>query len=903
MCKGIAMVHHRQDTSSKRLLPLILLPILLLVPWLSLQQPGHVQAADLTTNYSWKQLRVGGGGFVTGLVIHPTSQNVIYGRTDVGGAYRWDASSQSWSQIILANNIPNPTSGDYGVDSIAVSKQNDQVVYVAVGSTYDSSPYPDNGRILKSTDRGNHWSDSGQRWYINGNGDYRQGGERLAVDPNNDNVVYFGSRTEGLWVSTNAGGSWSQISTSSIPAGSNSSGTPAGVKFVVFDPSGGTTSDGKTERIYVGVAGQGIYRSDNAGGSWYNIYSTTQIPYQGIVAPDGTFYATFMPVSGLGSVQKYNLGTGSWSDITPPNGDTAYTVAIDPFNSQRLFVSPGGMRNDHFWRSTNGGSSWDILQVSISSTSIPWITQTDEANWLSSGTIVFDPFVQNKLWFPQGTGVWNATNLSDTTINWNFNSNGIEEMVANDVIAPPGGKAITVNQDRNGFYHANPDGYPDKTILTSKFSDGTSLDYSANNPSFVVAASSDTRYINPSQSGYSNDGGQTWNQFSGMANYSDLYGGNIAVSATDTRNIVWLPTNNAKPYVTTDTGASWNKLTFFNNVNNLHTMIWWAQKKALDSDKVIGGQFYIYSTENGGEFYRSSNNGQDWVKAPGQAPSSSNNDAHVFGQIRAVPGHAGHIWMSTAQGGLSYTTNAGDSWNKVSAVQDARAIGYGAAINGASYPAIFVYGKINNNWGVYRSVDQGASWDLVSSYPMNLADTVTTINGDMSIPGRVYVGFAGNGFVYGDDTTLSSSTPTSLAPIADRDNWAQSTGSENTLNVSIYQYSYLKFDLSSISSSINSAHLRVYRNNDDQGSITLTAYQVSDNSWVETSNTLPAPGSAISSITSPGIGVVDFDLTSYIQSAKASGTSVTIALNASCQNWQSVYSRENSTNQPALVIS
>ena len=37
-------------------------------------------------------------------------------------------------------------------------------------------------------------------------------GERLAVDPSNSNIIYFGSRSDhGLWRSTNGGASFAQV--------------------------------------------------------------------------------------------------------------------------------------------------------------------------------------------------------------------------------------------------------------------------------------------------------------------------------------------------------------------------------------------------------------------------------------------------------------------------------------------------------------------------------------------------------------------------------------------------------------------------------------------------------------------------------------------------------------------
>src|SRR6266700_1459956 len=46
--------------------------------------------ALLAQSYSWRNVVVGGGGFVSGLVFHPAQRDLLYARTDVGGAYRWD---------------------------------------------------------------------------------------------------------------------------------------------------------------------------------------------------------------------------------------------------------------------------------------------------------------------------------------------------------------------------------------------------------------------------------------------------------------------------------------------------------------------------------------------------------------------------------------------------------------------------------------------------------------------------------------------------------------------------------------------------------------------------------------------------------------------------------------------
>lgn len=709
-------------------------------------------AANTGSTYKWKPLKIGGGGFVTGMAL--SSAGATYARTDVGGAYHWNMHTQSWDQMILAGRVPQPNSNDYSVESIATSAQNGAIVYVAVGGDLSN----DDNRILTSTNSGQSWSDSGYRWKMGGNSDARTGGERLAIDPHNSNVAYFGSRAEGLWVTTDGAKHWQQISQSIIPLGT-SPGTSFGVKFVIFDPNSAVIN-GKTSRIYAGISGVGVFRSDDAGQTWTQILTTTDLPYDDSLASDGTLYVSIASFTANGKVEKYNPTANTWTDITP-GSDNYIVVAVDPFNPLRVFAGGGGVHNGNVWRSTDGGATWTTLSIAVSSPKIPWITKTDEQYYMSAGNFYFDPVVHDLLWFPQGTGVWQATNLTDpSVITWNFVSQGIEEFVSTDVLVPPGGKPIVTVDDRNGFYKGDPDTYPQQTILTQKFSAGTSIDYSGDNPKFVVVESSDTRLLNPPQSGYSTDGGKTWTQFSGLSNTPDLYGGNIAVSATNTNEIIWLPTNNKKPYVTLDRGKTWYPLTFFNNVSTLHTMIWWGSKKALDSDKV-NGSFYIYSTDNGGKFFRSSD-GVNWQQAAGQAPPggpSVGNDAHVFGQVRAVPGYANNVWVSVAQGGLYYTQDAGTSWTKANGVQDARSFGFGSPLAASPYPAVYLYGEVNNMWGVYRSIDQGNSWTLLARYPGGLYAGVSTVAGDMSIPGRVYLGIGGNGFLYGDDTQLPTPTP------------------------------------------------------------------------------------------------------------------------------------------------
>src|SRR5436190_2801136 len=151
--------------------------------------------------YAWGNVALGGGGYVSGIITHKTSGD-IYCRTDVGGAYRWDATNSKW--IPLLDWTSDSETGYQGVEAIALDPQNANNVYLFVGTSYFN-----NGKsaILKSTDKGNTFTtiitgdNSSGQFTAHGNRMGRNNGERLAVDPNNSNILFCGTGKNGLWKS------------------------------------------------------------------------------------------------------------------------------------------------------------------------------------------------------------------------------------------------------------------------------------------------------------------------------------------------------------------------------------------------------------------------------------------------------------------------------------------------------------------------------------------------------------------------------------------------------------------------------------------------------------------------------------------------------------------------------
>ena len=119
-----------------------------------------------------------------------------------------------------------------------------------------------------------------------------------------------------------------------------------------------------------------------------------------------------------------------------------------------------------------------------------------------------------------------------------------------------------------------------------------------------------------------------------------------------------------------------------------------------------------------------------------------------------MPGRAGEMWASVGTDGLYRTVDLGASpWQKVPGLDEVRAFGFGAPLVEAGPPAVFVYGRGEGDpeRGLWRSGDDGATWTRIARYPLGLYADVNSVSGDADVPGRVYVGFAGNGFAFGDD--------------------------------------------------------------------------------------------------------------------------------------------------------
>src|SRR5215207_9090974 len=78
--------------------------------------------------YVWRNVEIVGGGFVSGIITHPTEKGLMYARTDIGGAYRRDSAIAPW--VPLLDWVDQAHWTYTGIESIAVDPADPNIVYI-----------------------------------------------------------------------------------------------------------------------------------------------------------------------------------------------------------------------------------------------------------------------------------------------------------------------------------------------------------------------------------------------------------------------------------------------------------------------------------------------------------------------------------------------------------------------------------------------------------------------------------------------------------------------------------------------------------------------------------------------------------------------------------------------------
>jgi len=251
-------------------------------------------------------------GRVTSLAAHPTNANIMYLGSAFGGIWKTTNGGTTWTPTF-------DHAGSLAIGSIAVSHSNPAILYAGTGEGNGAvDSYLGNG-VWKSTDSGGHWG------RVDGTRFNGCSIAKLVVNPTDPNVVLVAVRN-----------GTAQLQQRACPS-----------------------------------SAVGIWRTGNGGGTWSHVLTNVQgTDLAESTAHPNTWYAAFE----FGFVFKSTQGgaAGTWNQITtlpnPQSVNLGRTVLSTSPDGSRVVVgfenpSTSGLYGNHFYRSTNGGSSWGTVPV------------------------------------------------------------------------------------------------------------------------------------------------------------------------------------------------------------------------------------------------------------------------------------------------------------------------------------------------------------------------------------------------------------------------------------------------------------------------------------------------------------------------------------------------------------
>jgi len=303
---------------------------------------------------TWKNISDGFfGGSIGAVAVAPSDPNVIYvgggevtlrGNVSSGsGMYKSIDAGKTWDFIGLPESRHIPR--------VRIHPTNPDIVYAAVlGNIY--KPTQERG-VYKSTDGGKSWR---RTLFANANA----GAVDLVIDPNNARVLYattwrvnrtpysLNSGGEGskVWKSTDAGESWTELSTNKGFA----KGT-LGIMGIAVSPV-------KADRVWAMVENKdqgGLYRSEDGGATWSKINDERKLRQRAWYYT--RLYADTQDADGLYVLNvRYHKSTDggkSFETANAPHGDH-HDLWIAPEDNQRMIMADDGGAQV----SLDGGASW-----------------------------------------------------------------------------------------------------------------------------------------------------------------------------------------------------------------------------------------------------------------------------------------------------------------------------------------------------------------------------------------------------------------------------------------------------------------------------------------------------------------------------------------------------------------
>ncbi len=749
------------------------------------------QTAKTTDAYTWDTMEISGGGFVSGIV---TGQEVMYCRTDVGGAYKYNFETQKWEQLLSFLNEEDR--GLLSVDAMCIDPTDDNTVYMLCGCAYFSGART---VIFKTTDGGQTFTrtDVTDLIQVHGNGDGRHFGEAIAVDPDNPDILYCGGDvTAGdsalIW-SQDGGATWEPVQgyddlgfyTNSINWPTWTDHMARGLTDGAYNTQNGVSSiciaDGK---VYVATsnAAEGNVAVADVGSDTFEVLSadlpTSVYPSRINQDCDGNLLITYVAGvcfgNGSGGIYRYNIADGSVDNISPVNNSFGACQSA-PDDPDTLIATTCAVWSSQSWdkektcwgewlyRSTDGGATWESIYPGKMSGIWEWNEEAGEmqqsqlydylqdggCSWIYgkaihwSGALVVNPQDPTEILVTSGNGVFKWENIWTDDPQAIFHARGIEEVVALDMVSVPGGNSYSAIGDYDGFIHTS---YDEAGVQYQPNMGSTSaIAYCPANPDVLarVAQNDGTGY-------YSLDGGATWTEMKFPNG-----GGKISVTQLEdgTYRILYSSSDNAQIQYTDDFGGSWSSSSGLTGTKTVYTLVEAADPSIVYGYGIQYNSYWFYDTSKSEPtfddahyiFFISKDYGATFTATDLCFYDQCDHVGRIayLGEDNLIVGAGWYGMYSITDGGKTVTKKD---------VFYCKSVGYGAPEQKGDVNTLYMYGKPAEDdiEGIYRSQDGGDTWVLINSdHLYGGTGNGNFLVGDMTTYGTIYMSTVGCGIVCG----------------------------------------------------------------------------------------------------------------------------------------------------------
>ncbi|MGN1223754.1 MAG: 1,4-beta-glucanase, partial [Ruminococcus sp.] len=366
-----------------------------------------------------------------------------------------------------------------------------------------------------------------------------------------------------------------------------------------------------------------------------------------------------------------------------------------------------------------------------------WI-QNKAIHW--TGAIVLDPNDSSRILVTSGNGVFACDNTWDECPQFYFEADGIEEVVALDMVSSKGKNPFSAIGDYDGFEHTSK---TESIQHQPNMGSTAAIAACPSNPDVMVRAAQ-----NDNTTYYTLDGGDSWVEMNGTSG-----GGKAAITELKNGTYRIFRTGNGSASYTDDFGETWNNCSGIKGSKELRLTVDEENPQYVYGYTAQYNDYWFYDTSKSEPTFEDAH--YVFMVSDDYGATFTAQDTCKYDQCDVANriGYLGEGEMVLGAGwnGAYYTSDYGKTIEKLDSVSYCKTIGYGAPEEAGGVNTLYMYGKPQESdvEGVYRSTDAGKTWVLINSEHLyGGTGNGNFLVGDMNEFGTVYMSTVGCGIVY-----------------------------------------------------------------------------------------------------------------------------------------------------------